>query len=232
MTHPGARYDGLADWYEDYNRPAAEANHADLLRMLGPGAGLCLDLGCGTGQYFGTIRATGRTVVGVDRSVDQLRIARSRSGSLVQGEAAALPFADCAFTTVVLLWISTDVGDIAAVLGEVRRVLSRFGVVLFLGVHPCFNGPHVESRDDGGVTVHPTYRVASWHDAAPWWSGHGIRRRVGMRHVPLAELLNAFLRADLTIEEVAEPGDRPVPSALAVRAHRAGNTVERRTCPR
>jgi SAM-dependent methyltransferase len=51
--------------------------------LLGPGNGLCLDLGCGTGHYFGTIRASARTVVGVDSSADQLRVARSRSGDWV-----------------------------------------------------------------------------------------------------------------------------------------------------
>src|SRR2546426_12717121 len=58
------------------------------------GDGLCLDLGCGSGLYFDVLAATGRTVVGLDRSADQLRIAQGRSRQVVQGVAAALPFAD------------------------------------------------------------------------------------------------------------------------------------------
>ncbi len=59
-----ARYDGHADWYEDWNQPHAERYAAEVLELLGPGDGLCLDLGCGGGHYFGALAATGRTVVG------------------------------------------------------------------------------------------------------------------------------------------------------------------------
>ena len=39
-----------------------------------------------------------------------------------------------------------------------------------------------------------------------------------MRHLPLAELINAFIRAGLAIDQVAEPGDEAIPYTLAVRA--------------
>src|SRR2546426_442901 len=126
-----SRYDGLADWYDGWNEPNAARNAPGVLELLGPGEGLCLDLGCGTG--------------------------------------------------------------------------------------PCFNGPHTQWMDDGGILAHPTYRLARWHQEAPWW-GYNIRRRLGMRHHPLAELLNAFISTGLVIEHVAEPGDRPVPVNLALRA--------------
>jgi predicted TPR repeat methyltransferase len=47
-----------------------------------------LDQGCGTGLYFDALAATGRIVVGLDRSADQLQIARGRSRQLVQADAA------------------------------------------------------------------------------------------------------------------------------------------------
>jgi SAM-dependent methyltransferase len=158
-------------------------------------------------------------VVGLDRSADQLRIARSRSRQIVQGDAAALPFADGTFPTVATMWISTDVDDFAAVLAEAARVLTPGGLLAFCGAHPCFNGPHTQWLDDGGIRAHPTYRLAGWHQEAPWWGAY-IRRRVGMRHHPLAELLNAFVGAGLVIEHVAELGDRPVPTRLAIRARK------------
>jgi SAM-dependent methyltransferase len=215
-----ARYDGHAEWYDDWNRQHIERNGADVLDLLGPGTGLCLDLGCGGGLYFDLLAATGRTVVGLDLSADQLRIAHGRSGQVVRGDAAALPFGDCTFPAVVTLWISTDVDDFAAVLSEVARVLIPGGLLVFYGPHPCFNGPHTQRLDDGGILAHPTYRLAGWHDEAPWW-GTYIRRRVGMRHNPLADLLNAFIEAGLAIEHVAEPGDHPVPVNFAVRGRKA-----------
>jgi hypothetical protein len=41
-----------------------------------------------------------------------------------------------------------------------------------------------------------------------------------MRHHPLAEILNAFIAADLVIEHVAETGPRPVPNTLSIRARK------------
>src|SRR5262252_2658236 len=208
LTKP--RYDKYADWYDNWNRPRAERNAADVLDLLSPGAGLCLDLGCGSGLYLDVLAATGRTVVGLDRSADQLRIAHGRSRQIVQGDAAALPFADGAF---------------AAVLREVARVLTPGGLMVFYGAHPCFNGPHTQWLDDGGIVAHPTYRLAGWHQEAPWW-GPYVRRRVGMRHHPLAEVLNAFIGAGLAIELAAELGDRPIPVNLAIRARKPeGNTA-------
>ncbi len=212
------RYDGHADWYDDYNREGAEANAVEIAALLGPGDGLCLDIGCGTGHYFDVIRSTGRTPVGVDFSSDQLRHARRRSPLIARTDAAAMPFRDGAFDTVLTLWISTDVDDFAAVLREAARVLAPGGTFLFYGVHPCFNGPHVQFAEDGVVMIHPTYRQAGWHTDAPWW-GENIRRKVGMRQLPLAELLNAFAGAGLVVEHVAEPRESPVPWVLAIRAH-------------
>jgi SAM-dependent methyltransferase len=218
LTKP--RYDGLADWYDDWNRPNAERNAPDVLELLGPGGGRCLDLGCGGGLYYEVLAASGRTVIGLDRSADQLRIAQGRCRHLVQADAAALPFADRTFPTVTTMWISTDVDDFAAVLAEAARVLTPGGLLFFHGAHPCFNGPHTQLLGDGGILAHPSYRLAGWHREAPWW-GPFVRRRVGMRHHPLAELLNAFIGAGLRIEHVAEPGDRPVPIILVVRARKS-----------
>lgn len=183
------------------------------------GRGLCLDLGCGTGLYFDVIRASGRAVVGLDRSADQLRIAQRRGDLLVQADAAALPFADAMFSMVTAFWVSTDVDDFAPVVKEAVRVMKPDGVFVFYGAHPCFNGPHAQVTEDGSRIVHPTYRDAGWHQDAPWW-GDNIRRRVGMRHLPLAELFNAITGAGLVLTDVLEPGHDPVPSMLALRARR------------
>lgn len=218
MPATKSRYDGHADWYDSWNSQHIERNVPEILDLLdGPGTGLCLDLGCGTGLYLEALAASGRTVVGLDRSTDQLRIARGRSRQIMQGDAAALPFTGGVFPTVTTLWISTDVDDYAAVLREVARVLTPGGVLAYYGVHPCFNGPHSQQLDDGGVIAHPTYRQSGWHSEAPWW-GPYVRKRVGMRHQPLAELINAFIAAGLTIERVVEDGPTAVPTILGIRA--------------
>jgi ubiquinone/menaquinone biosynthesis C-methylase UbiE len=214
-----SRYDGYADWYDQWNQPHVEGNAPHVLDLLGPGEGLCLDLGCGSGHYLDVLASTGRTVIGLDRSADQLRIARGRWPTVVQGDAAALPFADGTFSAVAAVFISTDVDNFGPVVAESARVLNPGGPLAFYGVHPCFNGPHVQWMEDGGVLAHPTYRQAGWHKESPWW-GFYVRRRVGMRHHPLAELLNAFAAAGLVIEHVAEFGDKAVPTILGLRARK------------
>lgn len=218
-----ARYDGLAEWYDARFVIGADPHQPGLLDLLGTGSGPCLDLGCGTGRNFLSIVESGRSVVGVDRSADQLRLARTRTdGPLFVADAAVLPLADASFDTVIAMWISTDVEDFGAVLREAARVLRPGGVLVAYGVHPCFNGPHVVWEEDGSRLIHPSYRQPGWHKESPWWGDDGIRRRVGMRHVPLAEYLNALLSTGLMLERFEEPGENGVPHTLAVRARRAG----------
>src|SRR6476646_6938623 len=103
-TGSTARYDGLADWYDARYVAGAEPHQPGLLELLGPGSGPCLDIGCGTGRNFETIRASGRSVVGLDFSADQLRLARTRTdGPLMVADAAVLPFADASFDTAMVM---------------------------------------------------------------------------------------------------------------------------------
>ena len=210
------RYDGVADWYDDNCGIDAEGAAA-LHDLIGENPGTCLDLGCGTGQYFAFLADWGARVIGLDLSFDQLRLAQKKLARLVRAEAETLPFASESFDTVAAIWISTDVEDLQRVLIESSRVLRPGGRLVLFGVHPCFNGPHVEAMPDGSRLIHPGYREARWHEDSPWW-GDGIRRRTGMRHVPLASLLGAVIDAGLIIEKVSEPRQETVPYILGLSA--------------
>lgn len=215
-----AKYDDIAEWYDDFAAPGAQNCRQHLVELLGPGDGPCLDLACGTGLNFAAIRESGRIPVGVDLSAGQLRIASQREPAVVRADAAQLPFGDAAFSAATAVWLSTDVDDFAAVLREGARVLRPGSPLVFYGVHPCFNGPCIERTESGSRIIHPTYRDTGWHRKSPWWGMDGVRARVGMRHVPLADFLNAFIQAGLEIRHVLEPGAEPVPFILAVLARR------------
>jgi SAM-dependent methyltransferase len=197
-----------------------EASAAAISDLIGTASGPVLDLGCGTGLYTPILAGGDRNVIGIEVSRDQLAIARTRNPLTLQADAHRLPFRAGSFNTVAALWVTTDMDDIGTVLLEASRVLAGNGLLLLFGVHPCFNGPMVENRADGARIIHPTYRKPGYHEASPWWGAEGVRHRVGMRHVPLANLLNAVIGAGLVLERVTEPREDPIPAALAVLARK------------
>lgn len=74
-----AQYDAEAPTFDEAPYPAT--SHAAFVeRLLGtcrPG-GIVLDAPCGTGRYFGLVRASGRRVVGIDQSAGMAAQARSK----------------------------------------------------------------------------------------------------------------------------------------------------------
>jgi hypothetical protein len=67
--------------------------------------------------------------------------------------------------------------------------------------------------------LYPGYRQTERTHVGPGL-GEGLRRRVGVRHVPLAAFLNALLEPGLQLERVEEPGPEDYPRILAVAAVR------------
>ena len=88
----------------------------------------------------------------------------------------------------------------------------RFATV---AVHPCFAGPTAVWTEEGGVTVGPGY-----HSIERRFVGSGVRLRVGVRHVPLGELLTKLVGAGFAIERVVETGPMATPTWLGVAATR------------
>ena len=221
-----ARYDGIADWYDAFVRSVDLTSVAlnSIQHLLGRGPGRCLDVGCGTGIAFSTLARLGWSIVGVDVSADQLRVARELSkhvgGDLVQADAARLPFPDASFDAVASLLTHTDFVDTSAVFREVERVLRPGGRFAYVGVHPCFLGPAVERRGPEQHLLHAGYRRSGWwHDAPGFEFGReGLRGRVGVNHLPLADFLNAILDTSLRLEHVEEPGEEDYPLLLGLRA--------------
>ena len=219
-----ARYDGIADWYDtDFLGQAHDAGRAAAVALLGPGPGVLLDLGCGTGAHTVAFREQGWEVTGVDVSADMLRRASDRDLHVVQADVSALPFEGATFDAAVSLWTHTDVDDFAKLVAEAARVLRAGGPFVYVGGHPCFLGPHSVFRYGRGVPeLHPGYRPPRRYGASEpgVFNSEGLRARVGATHVPLGEFLDAFAAAGFSIERFEEHGEDDYPYLVALRARR------------
>jgi SAM-dependent methyltransferase len=211
------RYDGNAYYYHQAFAHYATGPSAFTVReLLGDRDGRWLDVGCGTGLHFDAIGTKGRWFVGLDLSADQLEIASGQDVPLVRADACAAPFADGTFDGVTATFVHTDVDDVAPVFAEAARVLRPGGAFLYLGTHPCFVGHFMDRRVPDRWVLREGYVDAGWHDSSPFY-GPGLRRRVGSRHVPLAELVNAFVASGLVLEQLAEPSSNElVPGLIAL----------------
>ncbi|GAA5076212.1 SAM-dependent methyltransferase [Thermocatellispora tengchongensis] len=223
---PTAAYEEIADWYEEEflaaqragEGPGAAVTRAliDLLGPVGPGGGVCLEVGCGTGVHAAAVRELGWTPAGIDLSAGMLRHARGRL-PILRGDAERLPFRDASVPAAIAMMVHTDMPGYPAVVREAARVLRPGGVLVHVGVHPCFCGGFADRGDPGAVVIGPGYLDGHWTKRS--WTDKGVRNRVGASHWPLPALLHAFLDAGLTLERFAEGGE-PVPFVLGVRARK------------
>jgi ubiquinone/menaquinone biosynthesis C-methylase UbiE len=217
-----ARYDEFADWYDaefattELGRSACRI----VLRLLGDGPGQVLDAGCGGGAHAAAFAEHGWHVTGVDISPAQLELARRRRVEVVEADAAELPFEDGSFDAAISMFTHTDVEDFAAVIREIARVLRPEGRFVYLGIHPCFVGPHAFVHDRDVPELHPGYRDTAYRTEAPGIWGEGIRSKVGARHLPLGLFVQTFLDAGLVLERLEEPEGRDYPHIVALRARR------------
>ena len=216
------RYDAIAEWYDSTFRPSLTPAESDALeRLLGPGEGRCLDLGCGTGVAAPVLASLGWSVVGVDTSESLLEIARDRGVEALAASVHALPFADGSFDAVVSIWTHTDVGDFGAAVREAARVLRPEAPLVYLGGHPCFVGPHSRFVGAEGVpSLMPGYRREGRYDGGSAISPEGLRAKVGAQHLPLDRFLQAFLDAGLRLDRFEELERGEYPYMLGLRCRR------------
>jgi ubiquinone/menaquinone biosynthesis C-methylase UbiE len=118
-------YDRIGRGY-DTTRRADPGLVRRLLELLAvPAGGRCLDVACGTGNYTTALDAAGLRMVGVDVSPRMLASARAKPGAVgwVNGDAAALPFADRSFRAAVCTLALHHFRRPEQVFREVARVL-------------------------------------------------------------------------------------------------------------
>jgi SAM-dependent methyltransferase len=136
MTTVSARAKAYDAWYQTpLGRAAHEIELAIVTELARPAHGeRAVDVGCGTGIYSAWLVSEGLQVTALDRDPEMLAAAQQKApeARCIEGEATALPFADCEFdlALAVTLFCFLDAAERAAAARELLRVVRPGGRVV------------------------------------------------------------------------------------------------------
>jgi demethylmenaquinone methyltransferase/2-methoxy-6-polyprenyl-1,4-benzoquinol methylase len=115
-----------------------------------PGHSFILDLGAGTGDltFLAAQSTGGARIVGLDFSLEMLKLAQTKSRSMPHGEhtrfvlgsALAVPFRDAVFDGVMSAFVLRNVSDLALFFSQAFRVLRPGGKIVSLDMFPPSKG--------------------------------------------------------------------------------------------
>lgn len=117
--------------YDRYSVPHIDYHAWVLDRLVWRGDEHVLDVGCGPGDYYTTLRQhhPGAQYVGVDLNA-QMLAGNPAHGALAQADTLTLPFDNDVFDVVMANHLLFLVDDRQAAIRELRRVLKPDGVLL------------------------------------------------------------------------------------------------------
>jgi SAM-dependent methyltransferase len=187
-----------------------------------------LDVQTGGGEVLATIPTPPPRLAATESWPPNVAVARRNLaplGATVHqvADEADLPFADESFDLVFSAFTHTDMDAFAATVAEAARTLRPGGRFVYVGLHPCFIGPHSRFAFGQGIpSLESGYAEIRRYSDAPGLNPEGLRIKVGAVHLPLGDLLGAFLDAGLRIDAFEEPvpDGREYPYWLALRAVR------------
>jgi malonyl-CoA O-methyltransferase len=182
--NPLAAYELWAETYPaEAHNPLMAAEQAIVERIIAHvRARRALDVGTGSGRYLPILKASARTVVGVDLSMPMLR--RGAARACLCADACQLPFRREMFD---LINASLMVGDLAP-LGEWACEMAR---VLAPGGHLVYSD------------FHPAWRERGWQRT--FRSRDGVLRTIRYEPHSMDDHLAAIERAGLSIVAIREP---------------------------
>ena len=212
MSSTIARYDEIADFYDDFvgdelDDPVSSA----LFEFIGDVRGLhALDLACGQGRVSRELARRGASVVAADISQRLLERARLFEAIepleleyVLRDVTSPREFAAATFDLLVCHFGLTDIDDLDGTLATGARVLRRGGAFVFSIIHPCYPG--------WGDTSPSSWPPDGGYYTEGWWLAQnpGLRGKVGASHRTLSTYLNALVAHGFVLERLAEPEPGP-----------------------
>lgn len=207
MTRVSLRESAFAAVYDRVVAPAEEAFLASRREQLvGPAEGVVLEIGGGTGANLDKYRKASRVVLAEPSAPMRAKLGPKLAAAtvpvtVVDAGAESVPYPDGYFDTVVSTLVLCTVGDLAASLAEMRRVLKPGGELRFL--------EHVRAAEPG----------AQWQDRIqPVWTW------LAVGCYPNRDIESAIAAAGFTIDQIehySAPGPpTPIRPQIQGVAHR------------
>jgi SAM-dependent methyltransferase len=136
-------FEGYQRWAATYDatpNPIVAMDDRYTLPLLGPRPGeSILDAGCGTGRSLPSMVEAGARPVGLDFSVEMLKVARRRLAGVRLAAAdlhRPLPLRPRRFDAALCALVGEHLQDLRPLFSEVRRVLRPGGRFVFSVYHP------------------------------------------------------------------------------------------------
>jgi len=244
----GALWETHAEWWISGFTEGADPEYEEQILPLAAaeltGFGRVLDVGCGDGQISRLAARLGAsTVVGIDPTWNQVRVAAERGagpvtadhgaiGSVVapmfaRAGAAQLPFPDGSFDAVVACLVFEHIRDVDDAIAEVARVLRPGGRFAFFLNHPLLQTPNSGWIDDQFLDPPEQYwRIGPYLIEDETIEQVELGVFIPFIHRPLSRYVNALADNGLLVERMLEPS--PPPGFLA----RAAEYTEAASIPR
>jgi ubiquinone/menaquinone biosynthesis C-methylase UbiE len=193
-------------WSREPGHDAYWRFHRDAFLRLLPSPGrLTLDVGCGEGRLLRDLAERGHRVVGLDAAPSMVRGARDAAPQLavVNGDAAALPFADAVADLIVAFMSLQDVDDMFLAVYEAGRVLEQGGALCMAVVHPINSAGRFSGSDAQAPFVVAGSYLASrrYHDEI---ERDGLPMTFHSQHRPLEDYSRALEEAGMVVEAIRE----------------------------